>query len=114
MFQKDKKVANTKGSLITPALASALDRDNISDRMTTIVLSAAVKTLGDTIENDVLNKESVRKTRKKSREQVAKSLKQFYKSSDPLVIHWDGKLLPALTSKEKVYRIWCWCPLLIQ
>ena len=89
LCSKRRKVANTKGSLITPALTSSIDRVNISGRKATIVFSAAIKAVGGTSENYVLNKKSVRKARRRNREKVAKPLKQSYKPLDPFVVHWD-------------------------
>jgi hypothetical protein len=53
----------------------------------------------------VINRESIRKARRHNRENIAREIQESFASDIPLTVHWDGKLLPALASKEKVDRL---------
>ena len=86
-------------------MASALDRTNVSDRKAAFVVSATIRAMGAEPSDYCLNKESIRQARRKNRTDVAASIKEACDPQNPLTVHWDGKLLPTLTSKEKVDRL---------
>ena len=91
--------------IITSGLASALDRSQISDRKATHVIAATIRALGDNPEQYALNKEIIRQARRSNRECITTEIKDSFDPQVPLTVHWDGKLLPALTSKTKVERL---------
>lgn len=92
-------------SIVTTEVASALDRTKVSDRNAMYVLSATVQSLGYNVQDFTLNRESIRQARRKNRQKIANELKASFLPTTPLTIHWDGKLLPSLTSKDKVDRL---------
>ena len=92
-------------SVLSSEVAFALDRTNISNRKATFVVGATVQALGMDVGDFSLNRETLRRQRRLNREQIAEELKKSFKPTDPLTVHWDGKLLPALTSKDKVDRL---------
>jgi hypothetical protein len=101
-----KKVNTLKATnIVTSEVASALDRTKVSDRNAMYVLSATVQSLGHNIQSFTLNRESIRQARREYREKISDEIRTSFATTIPLTIHWDGKLLPALTSKEKVDRL---------
>jgi len=82
-----------------------LGRTKTSNRNATCVLAAAAESLGHSPSSIVLNRESIRKARRQHRETAAKELQASFTPNCLLIIHWDGKMLPALESKESVERL---------
>ena len=66
------------------------------------VISETAKSLGHNVENLALNRDSIRRQRMKHRLQQSETLKAEFQGNVPLVVHWDGKLIPDLTTKEHV------------
>lgn len=92
-------------NIITPSVAVALDRVQLSDRKATYLLAATAEGLGHKVEDININRSSIRRYREKSREEISKNLKEEFHTNCSLVVHWDGKLLPDLTGIEKVDRL---------
>ena len=53
----------------------------------------------------MLNKESIRLARRQHRENIATDIQASFKHDVPLTVHWDRKILPALTLKETIDRL---------
>lgn len=100
---KLSKKIKISSNILTPALTSALDRTKTSDRNATYILAAAAGALGD--KTQVPSRETIRKKRRQNREEIATEVRLSFAPDVPLTIHWDGKMLPALTSKQKVDRL---------
>ena len=68
---------------------------------------AAAEAFGHKTENLVINRTSLQRLRKQFREARHTEFQQKFDLNDcqELVLHWDGKLLPALTGIEKVDRL---------
>ena len=91
--------------IVSPGLASALDRTKVSDRKAAFVISEAVKSVGlDTTEYNI-NRSSISRGRQKNRRQFAEVIKRDFHVDTPLVVHWDGKLMEQLTKKQHVERL---------
>lgn len=103
--KKARKSKRGKVSFITPELVSALDRSKISSRNSTFVLAAAADSLGHDSADLILNRESIRRARVRNREQIAKEIRSSFQPDVILMVHWDGKMLPALTNKQRVDRL---------
>lgn len=87
-------------NIVTPQLTSALDRAKVTDRQAVHVVAATVSSLGNNIDNFTLSRSSIRRSRINHRQTIAIENKtKFYLSNDPVIVHWDGKLLPELTGK---------------
>ena len=82
--------------VITPELAAALDRTNVSDRKAVFVVAETAKILGQNIDELALNRDSVRRNIIEYRSQRAANIKAKFQGNTPLVVHWDGKLIPEL------------------
>ena len=91
--------------LVSPALSAALDRTGISNRNAAFVLAATVDSLGLPIEDFKLSAETIRRTRRTNRQLRANEIRKSFSVEDALVIHWDSKLLPALTGTASVERL---------
>ena len=88
-----------------PDVAGALDQVNIPDRGATHVVGTVAKALGHDVSSMTLSRSSVRRSCYRNREKQATVEQEFIRST-PLLLHWDGKLLPDITgSKETVDRI---------
>ncbi|KAG0730067.1 hypothetical protein GWK47_029052 [Chionoecetes opilio] len=79
---------------LTKELTLAWERDNLSIRAATSSYAAAAMSLGHDIEHITVSRSSIHRARVKNREEIAMSLS--FKPEVPLVLHWDGKLLPSL------------------
>lgn len=95
-----------KLDFINERITSALDKCKITDRNAVHLLIAVAEALGHSANDFVINRTSLRDLRRKHRELTAASIKENYKiqSSEPCIVHFDGKMLPDLTGKEKVDR----------
>lgn len=91
--------------IVTQNIAAALDRTKVSDRNAAHILAAAAKSFGHNPSDIVINRESIRQARRRHREDVAKEIQESFAPGTTLTVHWDGKMLPALTSNEKVDRL---------
>ena len=94
-----------KFNIVTPMLAIALDRTKMSDRNATFVLAAAAQSLGHDVKDFNINHSSIHRRREQCRSEMASKLRDEFKSTVPLVVHWDGKLLKDLTGNELVDRL---------
>ena len=81
---------------MTPQLAAALDRTQISSRYATYILTEAAANLGHTDLN--INRNSIHKYRSRHHLALLKGLKEEFSTDIPLNVHWDDKLMEDLTS----------------
>lgn len=94
--------ANKRGrtNLFTSHVLSSIDRAKISDRRAVQLISPIMHASEYSI-----NRSSIRRYRLLHRTRRAAELKAEFRSLEPLVLHWDGKLMGDLTSDEKVDRL---------
>ncbi|KAG0714213.1 hypothetical protein GWK47_014547 [Chionoecetes opilio] len=92
-------------NIVSPALAATLDRTKLTDRSATYVLTEAARCLGQNVEELNINRSSIRRQRLKHRAAMASKIREEFRSGTPLVVHWDGKLVMDLTTKEHVDRL---------
>lgn len=92
---------------ITTKLVAALDKCKLSDRDSVHILMATAEALGLNTKDLVINRSSIRRYRQKLREERALAIKSNHKELqlEFAVVHWDGKLLPEISEKEKVDRL---------
>lgn len=91
--------------VVTTALSAALDRTKVSDRSAVMIMSETARSLGHSIEDLAINRSTIRRERLLKRNENFQNILENFKSEDSLVVHWDGKLLPDLSGKDKVDRI---------
>lgn len=92
-------------AIIDAQLAGWLDRHKVSDRAAVGVLAGAANSLGQPLEELALNRSTVRRQRKAHRQAQASSYRGSFTPEGPLVVHWDGKMMPDLTGHESVDRL---------
>lgn len=93
--------------IITERLVSTLDRCKVSDRDAIHLISAVADALGQDLNDVVLNRTSLQRSRRELRAKKVEKLKNEFKNIDlnAAVVHWDGKCLPSLTGHEIVDRL---------
>jgi len=72
-----------------------------------IIIIAVFEALNYNISEFIINRTSINRCREQLREAYASNLKNEFENTnfDGLTVHWNGKLLPALISKENVDRL---------
>lgn len=100
-----KRPRRAKKNIVTRSLAAALDRTKVSDRQAAFILTEAAKSLGANAEEYNINRSSIKLKRQIHREMFAQSVKDKFDPDIRLTVHWDGKLIPALSGKYNVDRL---------
>lgn len=96
----------SKITLITKHVVAALDQTKVTDREAPHLLAATADALGHDIQELPLScSQPTRRARMRYREAFATDLRSKFTPSSALVVHWDGKLLPDITGKQKVDRL---------
>lgn len=101
------KPKRTKMSaIISPEVASSLDRANISSRSAALVIGATVQAMGQDPDATTASHVTIWRKRKTSRQALAENDRAEFRVDGPVCLHWDGKLLPTITDgREKVDRV---------
>src|SRR6267154_1562591 len=95
-----------KTTIVSKEVAMTLDRVNISDRKATFVISATAKALGYKLDDVSISRSSIRRTRVETRQAVAEADRTAFTPDVPLLLHWDGKLLPDIAlGRNKIDRV---------
>ena len=92
-------------NIVSPGLASALDRTKMTSRNATFVLSDVAISLGHDVSSLNINRNSIQRERTRHRATKASQLLSEFSTSVPLTVHWDGKLMEDLTFKTHVDRL---------
>jgi len=94
-------------AFVSEKLAIVLDKCKISDRNAVYLLIATAEALGNNVNKLIINRSSIRSARIEFRKERAKKIRQDYNlaNEETVIVHWDGKLLPALTGKGLVDRL---------
>jgi hypothetical protein len=100
------KPKQSKNIFMSPEVVGALDRVNLPDRGAVFVAGAIAEALGHNLSDITLSRSSVRRSRRVGRQKAAATEDQECSLQEPLLLHWDGKLLPDIDgSKTIVDRI---------
>ena len=91
--------------VVTPELVATMDHVKMTDREATHVLGATAHALGQDVGQMAISRSAIRRARVKFREDRAKYIPENFASDASLVLHWDGKILPDITGREKVDRL---------
>lgn len=95
-----------KNIISSPEVAGALDRMNIPDRAAMFVVASVAKALGHPLNDLTLSRSSIRRARMTIRNEVSETDKEYFSTDYPLLLHWDGKMLPDIGGgKQTVDRI---------
>lgn len=95
----------TKKRLFTSQVTSALDRNKVSDREALRLMVPIAAALGENPSALSISRTTIQRARKKGREDFAKHIKETFKPEFPLLVHWDGKILPEIIGSEKIDRL---------
>lgn len=98
--QEEQKI-----NIMTDDVCGALDRAKVSNRNAVYIVVAICKALNQNIGNIACSASTIRRCRQNFRKKTAEEIKKTFNTSASLVVHWDGKMMQALTSKEKVDRL---------
>ena len=91
--------------VLTANLVASLDRNKVSDRAAVMLIGETARSLGQEIEPLVLNRSSIRLQRQKHRQIIAEQIKDQFDPHFPLIVHWDGKLIPDIAATKSVDRL---------
>lgn len=94
-----------KQIVISPGLTATLDRNKVSDRQAMMVVAETARTLGHDVGPLVLSRSTIRRERQKHRTLGAAQILENFNPDMALIVHWDGKLLPDISSKIKIDRL---------
>ena len=92
-------------NVVTPQLFMALDRTKVTDRSAAYVLTETVHSIGQDPKEYNINRTSIQRLPNLHQKSLAGTLKADFQTDCPLVVHWDGKLLRDLTTKQYVDRL---------
>lgn len=102
---KAPKTQTARGTvnIVTPQVAAALDRTNISDRKAAHIFSAMASTglLKQDVEEVIISASAIRRARMKHRKLFSSEVKEIFDPAVPLILHWDGKIMDDLTGSER-------------
>lgn len=97
-----------KEMVLTPEVASALDRTNTSGRKAVHMLSVFAASNSNTnVENQTISRSAIRLARMNNRENFAAEIRAKFDPMVPLILHWDGKIKEYLsgTVRKKIDRL---------
>ena len=97
--------SRARASAVTPQIAAALDRTRTSDRSAVHILHAAAEAYSPIPSNLAINRQSIRRYRRRVREDVAKEIRETFAPGVPLVVHWDGKIIVDSTETTAAERL---------
>lgn len=98
--KKSPRQAPMQKPSLNPELTSVWDREGLSVRQASSSYIATAKNLGHDVNQFAISPTTVHRSRARNREMLANQLeREAFKDPPPLVLHWDGKLLPKVTSK---------------
>lgn len=100
-----KRCRRASRSMITPELASALDRTKTTNRNAVYLLTEAAASLGSQPSDLTINRETIRRMRIRWRSEAAKYIRNSFSPDVPLIVHWDSKLMPDLDGSNVVDRL---------
>ena len=86
-------------------LTAAIYRSKVSDRQAVHLLGATAHALGHNVAEVTLSRSSIKRARFAYRVKTAAETKTSFNPQVSLTVHWDGRLLPAFTGREKVERL---------
>ena len=98
-------VKRGRKQVLSHDLAATLDRTKVSDRSALMIVAETARSLGQDIRPMSLNRSTIRRQRQLHRKATSNEIKDQFDPKFPLIVHWDGKLLPDLTGTKKVDRL---------
>lgn len=100
-LKREPKRAKVSNIFRNSNVTAALDRVNVPDRGATFIVGAVAQALGHDVDTMTLSRSSIRRSRYKNREEETAGMDKEVIGDVPLLLHWDGKLLPDITGEKK-------------
>lgn len=92
--------------LLSEDVVRTIDRVNLSDLNAMFVIGSVARALGTQVADIPLSRSTIRRKRSQVRQVVVESDMATFSPQNPLVLHWDSKLLPNIVGgTEKVDRV---------
>src|SRR6218665_1372303 len=89
-----------------PTNGSILRNVKLPDRGAMFVVGAIAQALGVDLDDVALSRNTIQRARHETRSVVASEIRTTFTVDSPVLLHWDGKLLPDISgSKEVVDRV---------
>lgn len=98
-------VVPSTSRIFTQNVTSALDRNKITNREAVRLIFPLAAAAGCNPASLPLSRSTIRRERKKARTDFYSNIKETFGPTYPLVIHWDGKILPHLTTNKNIKRL---------
>lgn len=96
---KVPRLISSKLRPLDRTLTATWDREKLSNRQASTSFIATAKSLGHDVSDISISPSTVYRARVANRTQMAKDIeKSLFENPPPLVLHWDSKLLPSVTS----------------
>ena len=89
-------------NILTAEVAASLDRVMLPDCGAMFVVGAVAQALGLDLSDVVLSCNSIQRARTATREASARAEQAAFSPDMPLLLHWDGKLLPDIAGKKEL------------
>ncbi|KAI8442258.1 hypothetical protein MSG28_005828 [Choristoneura fumiferana] len=96
---------SSSSGIFTTHVTSALDRNKISDREAMRLMIPLAAALGQDPASLPISRSTIRRARKKARIEFNAYIRESFEPNYPLVVHWDGKILPDVLESKKVDRL---------
>lgn len=107
--EKKRMKTTSRGTkeIVTTKLSMILDRCKVTDRNAVMILSATIEALELNPIDYIISRSALRSRRQEFREKYTEEMHKRLSIPDeePLVVHWDGKLLPQLLNNENCERL---------
>lgn len=94
-----------KKSLFSTHVVSALDRNKVSDRAALRLMAPIAAALGHDPSELPLSRSTIQRERKEARKTIFQTIKEYTSFDNPVIVHWDGKILPDILGSDKVDRL---------
>lgn len=95
----------TSQEIFTTHVTSALDRNKITDREAMRLIIPLAAAFGQDPASLSISRSTIRRSRKKARTEMDFHIRESFTRNYPLVVHWDGKILPDIVDNKKVDRL---------
>ena len=105
---KRQRGARGAVQVVTPEVAAALDRTNVSDRKAAHISAMASSShLGKNVGKLIISPSGIRRACIKCREALATEIKDTFRPQVPLILHWDGKIMEecSIPGQETIHRL---------
>uniref|UniRef100_A0A6P7GUM0 Uncharacterized protein LOC114346902 n=1 Tax=Diabrotica virgifera virgifera TaxID=50390 RepID=A0A6P7GUM0_DIAVI len=86
-------------------VAAVLDRNKVSYREAVRLIIPIAAALGHDPAELPLSRSSVKRKREAARQNFSTEIKSNLEIKEPIVVHWDSKILPVILGSQKVDRL---------